>query len=136
MKLKKNDEFVSIYEVDGFIEEFCSVVDESQSTEPPPRYLKWLSGKLAVLDDKKEKAIILRDFEDLKETITIDNTQYRIHSIRYPRSQINPRVLYTIHEDEIIILLCSFQESKGRQDYRKAIARAKSILGMIDKEEG
>ena len=135
MDLIQHKKFPSVYEADTFEEEFLSLVNEAKTDkEPYPRFQKWLITKLEKLAMLKENAIILEEFEDLHETEIIDDEEYHFYSIRQ-KSKINQRIIYTIYKGEIIILLCSFKEQKGVQEYRRAIKRAKDMIKRISKED-
>lgn len=104
--------------------EFRKAVDEVWKKEPPwKRYQKKLIEDLAVLEQEKERAIDLPQFEKLTE---VD----RLYSIRHPESKKNVRVIYII-EDEAIILLTAFLE-KNNGDYQRAIEIAKKRLKWLD----
>ena len=111
----------NIYSLSTVQKEFRNSVKDE---EPYPRYQKKLLQDLAVLEDLKEEAITLPQFEKL-------TGEDRLYSIRHPRSQKNIRLLYTIEEGTIIILLCAFLE-KSTNDYKKAIAVAKKRLKWLD----
>ena len=64
---------------------------------------------MSVLDDQKENAVKLPEFERLTDEIGL-------FSIRHPHSNINMRVIYTI-EEGFVILITVFIE-KNRSDYR------------------
>lgn len=115
----------NIYSLSTVQKEFRNSVNETWKDEAPyPRYQKKLLQDLAVLEDLKEEAITLPQFEKL-------TGEDRLYSIRHPRSQKSIRLLYTIEEGTIIILLCAFLE-KGTNDYKKAIAVAKKRLKWLD----
>ena len=54
-----------------------------------------------------------------------------LYSIRHPESKKNFRVIYTIYEGNIIILLIAFLE-KNDGDYKKAIRVAKKRLEWLN----
>ncbi len=104
--------------------EFRKAVDEPWKEEPPwKRYQQKLIEDLAVLEQEKERAIDLQQFEKLSG---VD----RLYSIRHPESKKNVRVIYTI-EDGVIILLTAFLE-KNDGDYQRAINTAKKRLQWLD----
>ncbi len=58
---------------------------------------------LAVLDMEKERAIDLPQYEKL-------SGEKELYSIRHPESKKNVRIIYTISDDVIVILLVAFLE--------------------------
>lgn len=81
------------------------------------RISKKLLADLAVLDIEKEKAIDLAAFEKL-------TNEKDLYSIHRPNSRKNVRIIYTIIDRKIIILLTVFLE-KNKSDYQNAISVAK-----------
>lgn len=73
---------------------------------------------------EKECAIDLPQFEKL-------SGETKLYSIRHPESKKNVRVLYTIVEGKIIILLVAFLK-KNEGDYQKAIKVAKQRLKWLE----
>ena len=115
MKLVKIDinKLEDIYSLDCFEKEFRKAIGEIWKQNPPfLRYQKKLLIDLSVLDDQKENAVKLPEFERLTDEIGL-------FSIRHPHSNINMRVIYTI-EEGFVILITVFIE-KNRSDYNKAI---------------
>lgn len=126
MEIRKIKSFSKIYEVDVFQKEFLQAVGEHPANrEPFPRYQKWLIAKLRVLEERGASAISLRDFECVTK-----GKEPKIYSIRYPRSQKNPRVLYVFIEGDLILLLGAFLE-KDRSDYSKNIEKAEKRLKIL-----
>ena len=127
MELKKIDinGLNDIYAVDVFEKEFKKAVDESWKSDPPwKRYQTKLIKNLVVLDTEKEQAVRLKQFEKLSET-------EELYSIRYPEANKNFRVIYTVYEENFIILLTAFQE-KNDGDYRRAVAVAEKRLRQLE----
>ena len=127
MELKKIDinGLNDIYAVDVFEKEFKKAVDESWKSDPPwKRYQTKLIKNLVVLDTEKEQAVRLKQFEKLSET-------EELYSIRYPEANKNFRVIYTVYEENFIILLAAFQE-KNDGDYRRAVAVAEKRLRQLE----
>ena len=79
---------------------------------------------LAVLDIEKECAIDLPQFEKL-------SGENELYSIRHPESKKNVRIIYTIAEGAVVILLVAFLE-KNDGDYQKAINAAKKRLKWLN----
>lgn len=128
MDIVKNNMFSQIYEVDCFQKEFKEMSDEKFVFEPPyPRYQKWLIGKLRVLEEFKEEAIKLRDFEYL------EGTSPKLYSIRYPKSKLNPRVIYAYLDEGEILLLTAFKE-KNSSDYDRHIKLAQRRIKVLERE--
>ena len=114
-----------VYALDVVQKEFKKAVDEKWKNEPPwKRYQKKLIEDLAVLDEEKERAIDLAQFEKL-------SGENYLYSIRHPESKKNIRVIYTIVDGKIIILLTAFLE-KNDGDYQNAIKIAKNRLKWIE----
>ena len=127
MELKKIDinGLNDIYAVDVFEKEFKKAVDESWKSDPPwKRYQTKLIKNLVVLDTEKEQAVRLNQFEKLSGT-------EELYSIRYPETNKNFRVIYTVYEENFIILLAAFQE-KNDGDYRRAVAVAEKRLRQLE----
>ena len=100
-------------------------VEEQWKADPPwKRYQKKLIEDLAVLDMEKKEAVALPQFEKL-------SGEEDLYSIRHPESKKNFRVIYTIYEGNIIILLIAFLE-KNDGDYKKAIRVAKKRLEWLN----
>lgn len=112
------------YAISNVKKEFRKAVDEPWKEEPPwKRYQQKLIEDLAVLEQEREKAIDLPQFEKL------DGVE-RLYSIRHPESKKNVRVIYAI-EDGAIILLTAFLE-KNSGDYKRAINTAQKRLQWLD----
>lgn len=94
-----------------------------KNSEPYPEYQKKLLADLAVLDIEKEKAIDLAAFEKL-------TNEKDLYSIHRPNSRKNVRIIYTIIDRKIIILLTVFLE-KNKSDYQNAISVAKNRLKQL-----
>ena len=127
MELKKIDinGLNDIYAVDVFEKEFKKAVEESWKSDPPwKRYQTKLIKNLVVLDTEKEQAVRLKQFEKLSGT-------GELYSIRYPETNKNFRVIYTVYEENFIILLAAFQE-KNDGDYRRAVAVAEKRLRQLE----
>lgn len=116
----------SIYTISNVKKEFRKAVDEPWKEIPPwQRYLKKLIGDLAVLEQEKEMAIDLPQFEKL--------TGFdRLYSIRHPESEKNVRVIYTIYDSSIILLTAFLERNDG--DYQRAIKTANKRLRWIDSD--
>ena len=96
----------NVYTLSVVKKEFEKSVNEKWKNQPPmKRYQEKLLANLAVLDVEKEKAIELPQYEKLVG-------EEKLYSIRHPRTGKNVRVLYTIVEGSIIILLVAFLEKK------------------------
>ena len=106
--------------------EFQKAVSEPWRTTPPwKRYQEKLLQSLAVLEDHMEQAIKLAQFEKLSG---FDD----LYCIRYPNAKKNVRVIYTIYDDSIILLL-AFLEKKD-SDYQRAIENAKKRLKLLNSD--
>lgn len=114
-----------IYAVSVLQKEFTKSVNEQWKSNPPwHRYQKKLIQDLAVLDIEKECAIDLPQYEKL-------TGEKALYSIRHPESKKNVRIIYTIAEGGIVILLVAFLE-KNDGDYQNAINVAKRRLQWLN----
>lgn len=114
------------YAISNVKKEFRKAVDEPWKEIPPwQRYLKKLIEDLAVLEQEKEMAIDLPQFEKLTG---ID----RLYSIRHPESKKNVRVIYTIYDSSIILLTAFLEKNDG--DYQRAIETANKRLRWLDSD--
>lgn len=112
------------YAISNVKKEFKKAVNEEWKENPPwKRYLKKLIEDLAVLEEEKERAIDLPQFEKL------DGSD-RLYSIRHPESRKNVRVLYVIEEGNIILLTAFLEKNAG--DYSRAIKIAKGRLKWLE----
>jgi mRNA-degrading endonuclease RelE of RelBE toxin-antitoxin system len=114
-----------VYAVSAIKKEFKKAVNQPwKNSDPYPEYQKKLLADLAVLDDiEKEKAIDLAAFEKL-------TNEKDLYSIHRPNSRKNVRIIYTIIDRKIIILLTVFLE-KNKSDYQNAISVAKNRLKQL-----
>lgn len=111
-----------VYAVSAIKKEFKNAVNQPwKNSEPYPEYQKKLLADLAVLDI--EKAIDLAAFEKL-------TNEKDLYSIHRPNSRKNVRIIYTIIDRKIIILLTVFLE-KNKSDYQNAISVAKNRLKQL-----
>ena len=114
----------NVYEISAVEKEFKKAVNEKWRDKPPwKRYQRKLIENLAVLEQEKERAIELPQFEKLVGT-------QNLYCIRYANSPKNVRVVYTIYEDTVI-LLYAFLE-KNESDYQNAIFVAKRRLKWLN----
>lgn len=112
------------YAISSLKKEFRKAVDEPwKEKEPWERYQKKLIQDLTVLEQEKESAIDLQQFEKL-------NGVDRLYSIRHPESRKNVRIIYTIDEDVIILLTAFLEKNSG--DYKREIDTAKKRLKWLD----
>ncbi|HHU72180.1 MAG TPA: hypothetical protein GXZ21_09130 [Clostridiales bacterium] len=126
MDIVKNSMFSKIYEVDCFQKEFKKMTKEKLAIKPPyPRYQKWLIASLTILEEYGKDAINLENFEQL------ESVKPSIYSIRYPKSKLNPRVLYVYLENGDILLLTAFKEER-KSDYTRNIKMVKKRLKALD----
>jgi mRNA-degrading endonuclease RelE of RelBE toxin-antitoxin system len=114
----------NVYVLSVVKKEFRKAVDESWKDNPPwQRYQKKLIQDLAVLDIEKERAIDLAQFEKLAGE---DN----LYSIRHPESKKNLRILYTIDDGAVILLIAFLEKNDG--DYQNAITTAKNRINFLE----
>ena len=110
----------STYIISNVKKEFRKAVEEPWKEVPPwQRYQKKLIEDLAVLEQEKEKAIDLPQYEKL-------SGEDDLYSIRHPESKKNVRVIYTIWEEHVILLYAFLEKNDG--DYQRAIRTAKKRL--------
>ncbi len=113
-------EITNIYAISSVKKEFRKAVDEPWKKNPPwQRYQEKLIEDLAVLEQEREMAIELPQYEKL-------SGEDDLYSIRHPESKKNVRVIYTISEGMIILLVAFLEKNDG--DYKRAIRTAKSRL--------
>ena len=106
--------------------EFKKAVNEQWKEKPPlERYQKKLIADLVVLEAEKEKAIDFPQYEKL-------NDEKNLYSMRHPEAKKNVRVIYTIFNKSLIILLTAFLEN-NKSDYKNAIKVAKTRLKNLEK---
>lgn len=111
LEILKNGMFSKVYEVDCFQKEFKNMTKEKISLVSPfPRYQKWLIASLTVLEEMGIDALKLENFELLK------NIKPNLYSIRYPKSKLNPRVLY-IYLDEGEVVDYGYQRENRASGY-------------------
>lgn len=128
MELLQSTDYSNIFYVDCFEKEFQKITREDfTDKEPYPRYQKWLIGKLAVLNTFGTDALKLRDFEPLNTP----NGAPKLYSIRYPKSKLNPRVIYVYYDRSTAILLGAFLE-KNSSDYSRNITKALGRLKILN----
>lgn len=114
-----------IYALSAVQKEFMKSVNEQWKKNPPwERYQKKLIQDLAVLEIEKERAVDLPQYEKL-------SGEKELYSIRHPESKKNIRIIYTIIENGIVILLTAFLE-KNDGDYQNAINVAKRRLRWLN----
>lgn len=114
-----------IYALDVIRKEFSKAVSECWKEEAPwQRYQKKLIQDLVVLDEEKEGATDLPQYEKL-------TGEEGLYCIRHPETRKNVRVIYTIVDGESIILLVAFLE-KNSGDYQKAIRVAKTRMKWLE----
>lgn len=116
----------NIFAVSNLKKEFQSAVNEQWKTKPPwKRYQKKLIADLVVLSQEKERAVDLANFEKLRDTD-------RLYSIRHPKSKKNIRVIYTVDEGAIILLVAFLEKNDG--DYKRAINVAERRLELLESD--
>lgn len=114
------------YAISNVKKEFRKAVDEQWKDMPPwQRYQKKLVADLAVLEEELESAIDLQQFEKLTGV-------ERLYSIRHPETKKNVRVIYTIFEGSIILLVAFLE--KNDSDYQRAIETAKKRLRWLESD--
>ena len=116
----------NIFAVSNLKKEFQSTVNEQWKTKPPwKRYQKKLIADLVVLSQEKERAVDLANFEKLRDTD-------RLYSIRHPKSKKNIRMIYTVDEGAIILLVAFLEKNDG--DYKRAINVAERRLKLLESD--
>lgn len=122
LEIQKLGNYKDIYALDLFLEDFeNAVLGRSQSESR--RYSAWLQRKLDDLDQYRERAIQLRDFEKVEG-------HTMLYSIRYPHSKKNPRIIYFfVHKGKPVLLL-AFLEKKS-SDYERNISAALARYNFV-----
>lgn len=111
------------YAISNIRKEFIKAVNEPWKEMPPwQRYQRKLIEDLAVLEQEKEQAINLPQFEKLTD---VGN----LYSITHPESRKNVRVIYTIIDDSVILLTAFLEKNAG--DYHRAISAANKRLNWL-----
>lgn len=112
------------YAISSVKKEFRKAVDETWKEEPPwKRYQQKLIEDLSVLEQEREGAVDLQQFEKL-------NGVDRLYSIRHPESKKNVRLIYTIEAGAIILLVAFLEKNSG--DYQRAINTAQKRLKWLE----
>lgn len=112
------------YAISSVKKEFRKAVDETWKEEPLwKRYQQKLIEDLAVLEQEREGAVDLQQFEKL-------NGVDRLYSIRHPESKKNVRLIYTIEAGAIILLVAFLEKNSG--DYQRAINTAQKRLKWLE----
>lgn len=112
------------YAISNVKKEFRKVVDEPWKEKPPwKRYQRKLIEDLAVLEQEKERAIDLPQFEKLTG---VD----KLYCISHPKTKKNVRVIYVIEEGTIILLITFLEKNDG--DYQRAIETAQKRLKWLE----
>lgn len=112
------------YAISNVKKEFRKVVDEPWKEKPPwKRYQRKLIEDLAVLEQEKERAIDLPQFEKLTG---VD----KLYCISRPKTKKNVRVIYVIEEGTIILLITFLEKNDG--DYQRAIETAQKRLKWLE----
>ena len=113
-----------IYTLNVVKKEFTKAVNEQWKINPPwKRYQKKLIQDLAVLDMEKERAIDLPQYEKL-------SSEKDLYSIRHPETKKNVRIIYTITEGIVILLVAFLEKNEG--DYQKAINLARQRVHWLN----
>lgn len=60
------------------------------------------------------------------------NIKPNLYSIRYPKSKLNPRVLYIYLDEGEVLLLAAFKE-KSKSDYARNIKLALNRLKILER---
>ena len=112
------------YAISNLKKEFRKAVDEPWKDIPPwLRYQKKLIEDLAVLEQEKERAVDLPQFEKL-------NGCGNLYSIRHPESRKKIRVLYCIFDGSIILLTAFLEKNNG--DYQRGIEIANKRMKWLE----
>ena len=127
MKVEKVGGFQRVYQAESFPDDVEDMFKKNKGQRK--RYLLWLYTWLTVLDDQGRDALVLQQFEYLKNT---KNPQ--LYALRHPHSQINERYVFVYVDGEAAILLTAFME-KDTNDYATAIARAKRIILELEEDD-
>lgn len=133
MDLVKFRGWNNIYAVERFEKEFEKLTKENVSKNPLGRYNNWLHNRCEKLDSDSGNAVDGKCIEDLHVEVKENGDTFSLYSVRYSRSKLNPRVIFTFMNGKTVILLCCFAE-KSSNDYDKAINLCKKRLKALCKE--
>jgi len=112
------------YAISNVKKEFRKAVDEPwKDISPWKRYQKKLIADLVVLEQEMVQAIEMPQYEKL---IGSDN----LYCIRHPETKKNVRIIYTIYEGVIILLVAFLEKNEG--DYQRAITIANKRLKWLE----
>ena len=113
-----------IYTLNVVKKEFTKAVNEQLKINPPwKRYQKKLIQDLVVLDMEKERAIDLPQYEKL-------SAEKDLYSIRHPETKKNVRIISTITEGIVVVLVAFLEKNEG--DYQKAINLARQRVHWLN----
>ena len=118
MELVRFLDFEKFYMIDCFDNEFKKVTDNSTY------YRKWLIRELHVLENEGKNAIKFRRKFEL-----LHNEKENLYSMMFKPSEINLRIIYTMDEDDAVLLV-PFKE-KSRSDYENAKEKAKKRIKAL-----
>lgn len=112
-----------VYAISSLRKEFMKAVNEPWKDDPPwQRYQKKLVEDLAVLEQEKESAIDLPQYERLAG-------KEKLYCIRHPESKKNIRIIYTIYDGSVVLLTAFLEKTEG--DYHRAIRNANRRLKWL-----
>lgn len=112
------------YAISSVKKEFRKAVDEPWKDIPPwLRYQKKLIADLAVLEQEMEHAIESPQYEKISGS-------EKLYSIRHPETKKNVRVIYTIYQGAVILLVAFLEKNEG--DYQRAITTANKRLKWLE----
>jgi mRNA-degrading endonuclease RelE of RelBE toxin-antitoxin system len=113
-----------VYLISSVKKEFANAVNEMWKDNPPwQRYQKKLIQDLAVLEQERGMVFDLPQFEKLED-------KNNLYCIRHPETKKNVRVIYTILDGNIILLVAFLEKNDG--SYKKAIKTAKKRLVWLN----
>lgn len=115
--------FEHIFQVDSFAEDLYACIGKDKRTLKS--YQKRLRKRLDILEANGKRATNKFQFEYIEKNL---------YSIRFPESELNPRVLYAfILDNNTVILLTAFLE-KNKSDYEFGKRKARNIMHHIKEE--
>lgn len=124
----ENDGLEKVYTHESFEKEFRKMFGKSK--RDLNKEIEWFHRQLKRLENDFD---LYKDPEDkIFEKLT--NTKVDLYSIRH-KSLFNPRYLYFTIEDEAIILVTAFRETR-KSDYEDSINRATERTKQIKEEIG
>lgn len=126
----------NVYGCNQFIREFNDLYKKDPETKK--QYLKWIARQFTILENLGIRAILQQKaFEKLSG---IDEN-FDLYSLRRPETKGNPRLLFSMIEDEdgeVYIFLLAFKELHDNYNRHipTTIERMKNVIALLTEENG